>query len=362
MRRWALPVLARNAILREPTTNVLFVTNRCNLDCAMCFYTERERRDELSLAEIQRLARSMPPQWYLMMTGGEPFLRRDVPDIAAAFYDRGARNLHLQTNATLPDRTLEGVRRIAEHAARANVIVVTSVDGPREVHERIRLQPGVFDRTIETTKELLALKRDLPNLGVVANFTFCAFNQHVWRETFDYLLDEVGVDTVNMGLVRGATKEATARDVDLAEYRAAHEHLVRRRNGRGYFSPAMRHLSSLKERLQVDAIERIARGAPPDGYRCLAGRVFGVITETGDVYPCEMLDRTFGNLRDVDMDYMRLWRGEEARRVVEYIDRRECLCTYECAMGASLAADGLGTARRILELGVELGARALAAR
>jgi MoaA/NifB/PqqE/SkfB family radical SAM enzyme len=313
----------------------------------MCFYTAREQREELSLEEIRALARSMPPQWYLMLTGGEPFIRADLPDIAAAFYDRGAINIHISTNATLYDRTIRGTEEIAGYARDARVLVVVSVDGPREVHDRIRARPGVFERTMRTARALIALKRQHANLAVLANFTFTRYNQHCWRETIDFLKDDLGVDTVNIGLVRGRTKEADAGACDLQLYRAAHRYLAARQNRRDYFPPLMARAAEWKQRHQVDLIHRIAVGDPPTDYGCLAGRVFGVITETGDVYPCEMLDRPFGNLRAVGMDYMRLWRNDTARRVRAEIDSRDCLCTYECAMGATLSARP-GTAARAL--------------
>ncbi|MGE5837868.1 MAG: radical SAM protein [Acidobacteriota bacterium] len=347
--RATLPALTKNLFLKRPTSNVLFVTNRCNLDCLMCFYTEREKRDELTVDEIGRLARSLPPQWYIMFTGGEPFVRGDIADIAAHFYDRGALNLHFSTNATFRSRTLEGVGQIARYASDARVIVVTSIDGPRDVHDEIRAMPGVFDKTVATVRELIRMKRDLPNLGVVANFTFSAFNQLYWRETIDYLRRDLGVDTVNIGLVRGKTKDARAKDVDIERYREAQHYLVATHNRRTYFSPALKRLAVLKEVMQADNIVRIRRHQAPPGYRCLAGRVFNVITETGDVYPCEMLSRKIGNLRDVGMDFMKLWNSDEAGRIRTYIDRRECLCSYECAMGASIAAS-FGTAARLIDV------------
>jgi MoaA/NifB/PqqE/SkfB family radical SAM enzyme len=354
MRR-SLPTLAANLVLRRPTTNVFFVTNRCNLDCAMCFYTARERREELSIEEIRALARSMPPQWYLMLTGGEPFIRPDLADIAAAFYDNGATNLHIATNATLFDRTIAGIDEIAGHACDARVIVVVSIDGPRAVHDRMRARAGSFDRTVRTTREIIALKRRHSNLAVLANYTFTAYNQHCWRETIDYLKDALGVDAVNVGLVRGQTKERETRDCDLQLYRAAHRYLALRQNRREYFPPLTARAAEWKQRHQVDLIHRIASGDDPHGYSCLAGRVFGVITETGDVYPCEMLARRFGNLRDVAMDYMRLWRSDAAETARAEIDTRACLCTYECAMGATLAARP-GIAVRALAATVHRGA------
>jgi radical SAM protein with 4Fe4S-binding SPASM domain len=335
--RQVLPSLVKNLLLKRPTTTVLFVTNRCNLDCKMCFYTERQRRDELSAEEIRRLAMALPAQTYIMFTGGEPFLRKDIVKIVSHFYENGALNLHISTNATLHERTISGIRQIALYARKARVIVVTSIDGPPEIHDAIRGSEGSYIRTIATTRKLVALKKGFPNLAVISNFTFTSFNQDYWKETIDFLRDDVKVDAVNIGLVRGRVKEKESKQLDLNKYWQANRYLIQA-NRRNYFSPMIKGLTLFKEIEQVENIVKIARDEPPPHYRCLAGRVFTVISETGDVYPCEMLDRKIGNLRDVDMDFMRLWRSEAAREITAYIDKRECLCTYECAMGPSIAS------------------------
>jgi len=58
MRRILLSLM-KNMIMHRPTSSVLFLTNRCNLNCKMCFYTERENRNELTVKEIGRLAMSL---------------------------------------------------------------------------------------------------------------------------------------------------------------------------------------------------------------------------------------------------------------------------------------------------------------
>ena len=324
--------------MQQASTSVLFVTNRCNLDCKMCFYTAREQRPELTVEEIRKLAISMPPQWYLMFTGGEPFVRADLPEVVAPFYDRGAANLHISTNCTYHDRTLAGIRQIATYAREARVIVVTSVDGPPDVHDRIREKAGIFRVTEATVRSLLRLRQHLPNLTVNANFTFSALNQDVWRETFEYLRNDWAANAINMGLVRGRTKVPEARTFDPEKYREASEYLIRT-NRRGYFGFPSASLARFKEAEQAQLIYKITTGNIPADHRCLAGRVFHVITETGDVYPCEMLDRKIGNLREVDMNFNALWKSEEAREITAFIDRRTCLCTYECAMGPSIAGN-----------------------
>ena len=41
---------------------------------------------------------------------------------------------------------------------------------------------------------------------------------------------------------------------------------------------------------------------------CYAGSLFGVIQPNGDVSPCEILEDKFGNLRDYNYDFMKLWK------------------------------------------------------
>lgn len=335
MRNAGFSIVA-NLFRRRPTTTVLFVTRRCSLSCKMCFCEAREPADELHPEEVARLARSLPPQVYVMFTGGEPFLRSDLPDLTAPFYDRGARNLHIATNAFHMERTLAGVEAIAGHARRARVIVVVSIDGPAALHDDIRGLPGAHARTVATTRALLERKRRHANLSVLANVTFSAFNQEHWRETIDFLRDDLGVDAVNIGLVRGRTRRPEATNVDLERYAEAQRYLLRG-NRRRYFSPVLERLCRFKQVDQFETLVRIAQGDPPRHYACGAGRVFHVITETGDVHACEMRGSSIGNLRDVDMDFMRIWRSRAADVERSDIARRACLCTYECAMGPSIA-------------------------
>jgi radical SAM protein with 4Fe4S-binding SPASM domain len=272
-----------------------------------------------------------------MFTGGEPFLRKDVVEIAASFYDQGALNLHFSTNGTLVDKTLQEVRAIAEYAQKSQVIIVTSIDGPPEIHDSIRQVAGAHEKAVTTIKELVKMQKDRPNLGIAMNFTLSAYNQDYWQETIDYAREELKVETINIGLTRGETKERNAKDYRLENYRKASRYLLRT-SRRAYFSPLLRMLALFKDSVQVENIYQIARQPPPPYYQCLAGRVFNVITETGDVYPCEMLNQKMGNLREVDMDFRRIWKSQEAKDIRVYIRTRQCLCTYECAMTASLAA------------------------
>ena len=66
---------------------------------------------------------------------------------------------------------------------------------------------------------------------------------------------------------------------------------------------------------------------------CHAGSLFGIISADGIVYPCEILDKKkIGNLRDNEMNFMKIWRNKETKEVKNFIKKTNCSCSYECAL------------------------------
>ena len=63
---------------------------------------------------------------------------------------------------------------------------------------------------------------------------------------------------------------------------------------------------------------------------CSAGSLFGVIYANGDTYPCEILNKKLGNLRDYDMNFMKLWKDKKAKSCRNFIKKSKCSCTFEC--------------------------------
>ena len=91
-----------------PIHLIHFVTARCNLRCAHCFYwqaLDADHRHELTLEEIDQTARSLPRLLLLSLTGGEPFVRKDLGEICAS-YIRHCRPhiLTISTNGAYPER------------------------------------------------------------------------------------------------------------------------------------------------------------------------------------------------------------------------------------------------------------------
>ena len=70
---------------------------------------------------------------------------------------------------------------------------------------------------------------------------------------------------------------------------------------------------------------------------CFAGRLFGIVSANGDVYPCEILeDKKIGNLRENNMNFKEIWNSQRNIQTRKFIKDTKCNCTYECALSYNI--------------------------
>jgi MoaA/NifB/PqqE/SkfB family radical SAM enzyme len=102
--------LARSAILKSNPAYVQFyITARCNLTCEQCniIYADAAA-DEMSLAQIEQVAKNLAEigVCIVLLIGGEPFVRKDLPEIIGAFTRNGI-HVRMQTNGLASRAMLE---------------------------------------------------------------------------------------------------------------------------------------------------------------------------------------------------------------------------------------------------------------
>jgi len=147
--------------LSGPEQVTFFVTDRCNLNCEHCFVdkTDAHPDKELSAGEIAKISEGMGRINYVTITGGEPFLRDDITDIVRIL----DKNLNpslitILTNGLLTDKISAKMREIMDACRNSDVLVKISIDGPRQVHDKMRLRDGSFDSARTTFLKLKELK------------------------------------------------------------------------------------------------------------------------------------------------------------------------------------------------------------
>lgn len=123
-------------------------TRRCNLKCVHCYATaldEEKGTDPMSTEQgkalIDDLAAYGAP--VLLLSGGEPLVRKDLVELAAYATSQGMRAV-ISTNGTLI--TKEKAREL-KHVNLSYVGI--SLDGAEEVHNKFRGVPNTFKKTLE---------------------------------------------------------------------------------------------------------------------------------------------------------------------------------------------------------------------
>lgn len=156
------------------------ITRRCNLRCIHCYAHARagEQRNELSTAEgmalIDDLAQMGVP--VLLFSGGEPIMRKDLPELAEYAAGKGMRAV-ISTNGTLIDRE---TARVLKDIGLSYVGI--SLDGNREVNDRFRGVEGAFDMAMEGIENCKAA-----GIKVGLRFTINRFNADEIPGLFDLL-------------------------------------------------------------------------------------------------------------------------------------------------------------------------------
>lgn len=318
----------------------LAITYYCNSRCTMCSIWEIYKKDrakaaaELSLEDIKQIfsSRYFAHLRSVALTGGEPFLRRDLDEIVGFFLTKFAGiSLVIPTDSVSPKLTIESVKRIVERyrPGRSRLAISVSLDGLRETHDR---QRGVacFDKALEVLhalktmdlalnvsytitplngKDVVAVYRLVSELGAVFNVQFAQGSSNYYGEKSTSLrklredeLNRVGAQILEIADDRWATMPLKSRLTDTSDY------FLRR---------------------MVDY-----QRDPRRIFKCYSGTHSCFIDPYGDVYPCLMLDRKLGSAKRDGFDAV--WSGLIAVEVRNSIAREECHCWTPCETCPSL--------------------------
>jgi len=333
--RHRLGTLWTLASARTPVYVILYLTARCNMRCPMCFYLDEIKdpdKEEMTLTELEKVARSLKRLVQLSLTGGEPFLRQDIPEVVDLFARHsGVKYITIPTNGSLPDRIVETVERLVVDHGDTHFRIPISLDGFPEEHDAIR---GVrsFHKAEETLARLGQLRHRVDNLTVDINTCYSALVQGKLDGFVDFVADRFDIDNHTITYVRGKADEETKK-ASAEEYIRLVEDLRRRRSPLESrpFSSLLRAIMDYQRDIIKWTLREDRMYVP-----CAAGKRMIVITERGEVLPCEILGRTLGNLKAHGFDLPEILDGNEGRALVKWIRESKCHCTFECALATSI--------------------------
>lgn len=127
---------------RKPTLVEIELTQRCNLRCPVCFMSAESAASDVPLERlddfIEAIARTAGVDTGVQLTGGEPTLRADLPEIVARLRARGFWGVELNTNGVVIARDPEFLRELVKQGLTGVYLQFDGLSGG--VYEKIRGQ------------------------------------------------------------------------------------------------------------------------------------------------------------------------------------------------------------------------------
>jgi len=285
------------------------VTRTCNLSCVHCRASaEREPYPgELSTGKcleiLEEIRATGTP--IVILTGGEPLLRKDILDLARKGTALGLRMV-MATNGTLLSPDL-----VAEMKASGIKRVSISLDGPNAAeHDRFRQVPGAFERTLEGVRYL----RD-GDLEFQINTTVTRRNVNQVPEMLDLAI-ALGAVAHHIFLLvpTGRARDMAEQEIDAEQYeRLLHWFYETGREApihlKATCAPHYYRILRQEARKRGEKVNFETYGLDAVTRGCLGGTAFCFISHDGIVQPCGYLEITCGDLKEEGFD--QVWRGSK---------------------------------------------------
>lgn len=160
--------VAKHFTTLAPTVLHVNVNLRCNTRCAMCNIWELKSTDALSLEQLATIFAD--PVYarveYVILAGGEPTLRNDLPEIVELMhrYLPRLKKLMFASNTLNRASIQKQYPRIARYCAdhKIRLTLGVSLDGIGQTHDRIRGVEGAFEKVMDNVEFMKQLQKEVP--------------------------------------------------------------------------------------------------------------------------------------------------------------------------------------------------------
>ena len=324
----------------QPMTLTYSVTAACQSKCKTCqigaMFCQDPTRPEkdLKLEEIEKIFKSMKPVYFFNMSGGEPFMRNDLPKIVAlACKYLKPRVIHTPTNAILSDKIVENtekiIRIVRKYDPTVPFTVKPSIDGVGDLHDEIRGVKGNFQCLLKTIDGLKKLEEKYDNFHLELGTVISNFNIDHLNEIEDFV-HSLGVESYRNEVAECRTEFFNLED-EITPPADVYQRLIK-----DFARKVEENIGKKKKLARTTEAMRVVyydiAGQILEEKRqvipCYAGISNVHINYDGGVWPCCVLgyEKEMGNLRDYNYDFQKLWKSKQAEVVRKYIKRKNCAC------------------------------------
>lgn len=310
------------------------VTFSCNARCIMCDSWKKPSPGDLSTDEVSAIFDQLPQMDAVRLTGGEPFVRKDMGEIAEMVQAKlKPMFLHITTNGFLTDRIVSFCEK---RSKKVPLFLLLSMDGLKEKHNQVRGHGKAWDYAIKTLNALAPRRKEL-NIKLAVNQTIVdAEGAQQYRDLRAYLAP-LGVRNNAIMAYDASATYSCEDEVDLAPSHSGEFHTF------GDFSKAQLNqlLDEVDEDLKSYPItERLARAYYVKGVRqrlmaghgdpnpaCVSLGSHLRIFPDGRMPVCQFNTTSVGNLRH--QSFAEIWESAKTDRWRDWVHKCPG-CWAEC--------------------------------
>lgn len=349
----------------DPVMLTHIVTTRCNYSCGFCSFADtlNAKTNELTLDEIEKVYAGIGDNLNVIVySGGETTLNRNLPDIIEAAYRlTPVKSVYIISNAWKPDLLLQITHRVMQRCPDLHLTWSLSIEGPREYNNGVRHTRATnwdaWQNTIDTMEALKAIRQiyGYRQLDVQLCTVCTPGNVDMLDGWYETVRDVLQPDKWNLNLMRKSV-QMTSHELESFDDRRARNRLepfesryleITRQVREDVLAGRLKFLyhtdtpedGALKSAVDLISQEENRRTVTEDSpqFCCKAGSFGAYIGSEGEVSGCEEFahspldNKSFGNLRDADYDFRRIWHSEKAANFRRQAGKaRECRgCTLE---------------------------------
>ncbi len=282
-----------------------FVTNRCDNKCKSCLWRHNDWED-VPLDDLKDFYMQAAEEGFLgtFLSGGEPFLRKDIGELARFIKEEAGINILFITSGWWLEERMDEVLPYID-------MMMWSLDSAKaHRHDEIRGRPGLFERLMKGIKRI---KKEYPDLSCQTN---CCVQKGIAEEIDDLLKLHEDMDIkISFDVIsdfrhdgKGGHFTQTDMGMPLQELRGVCAYLLdKKREG----APILN--SELYFKYFMD-------GKP--GYKCHLPKLAMCVDGRGYVEDCLDMNNPIANIREMRLkDIMKLPRFKQLR-----VDAEDC-CT-----------------------------------
>ena len=317
-----------------PNYSVIYIDGRCNMLCSFCCHAAMNARKTpvISAEQWGSIFKKAKSLLHLTVTGGEPFIRKDFVEIIDNIVNScGVPRISIKSNGFYIDRIKTFIPKLIEKHPGTEFTLSISLDGPEDVHDKVRNFKGAYKKVLETIEEM-KIYRNKPNFYLRLASVLTADNKDILESLFNQTATWP-IDFHELILVRDIPDK---EQLDLKTHYEKLSKLQQKRASKGWKKSFN---GKLFEKIYLETIKRIDSNKVYSP--CLAGGRFVEIFPDGMVRGCEVQKlwevSKIGNVKEGGLDIVDVIKSQKTKEFRKIA--KKCTCTFECANAINTVYD-----------------------